>query len=283
MRLDMTTNTWSTGPVWTPARADFALAAAGTKLIAIGGDSNGGSFFDPSAQVDELDTSTWPGGTWVPSPDNLPSARQANPAGFVSTGRVGGEIWTTGGIGPASVFLSEHLFRARAPLPLSIVSRKTHAAAGPFDIPLPLNGATGIECRSGAVEGVHQVTFTFASPVTVGGASVTTGTGSATLSVSGAAVTIDLTGVSNAQTLVLTLFAVSDGVNTSDLSIPMGVLLGDTNGNGAVTSSDIGQTKAQSGQPVSAANFRMDVNANGAINSSDIGQVKAQSGATLPP
>ena len=30
MRLDMATNTWSTGPVWTPARADFGLAAAGT-------------------------------------------------------------------------------------------------------------------------------------------------------------------------------------------------------------------------------------------------------------
>ena len=60
------------------------------------------------------------------------------------------------------------------------------------------------------------------------------------------------------------------------------VLLGDTDGNGAVTSSDIGQTKAQSGQPMSAANFRGDVNANGAITSSDIGQVKAQSGTQLP-
>ena len=252
MRLDMATNTWSTGPVWTPQRADFALAAAGTKLIAIGGDTNGGSFFDPSAQVDELDTSTWPGGTWVPSPHNLPSARQANPAGFVSTGRVGGEIWTTGGIAPGSVFLSEHLFRAVAPLPLSAVSRKTHGVAGPFDIPLPLNGTTGIECRSGAVEGAHQVIFTFASPVTVSGASVTTGTGSATLSVSGAVVTIDLTGVSNAQTIVLTLFGVSDGTNTSDLSVPMGVLLGDTNADRFVNSGDALQTRIRAGQATEA-------------------------------
>ena len=86
MRLDMSTNTWSTGPTWTPQRADFALAASGSKLFAIGGDLNGGGFFDPSAQVDELETSSWPAGTWTPSPNNLPSARQANQAGFFSTG-----------------------------------------------------------------------------------------------------------------------------------------------------------------------------------------------------
>ena len=117
MRLDMATNTWSIGPVWTPARADFALAAAGTKLIAIGGDIDGGGLFDASAQVDELETSTWPGGAWVPSPDNLPSPRQANQAGFVSTGRVGGEIWSTGGIAPGNVVLNEHLFRAAPTCP----------------------------------------------------------------------------------------------------------------------------------------------------------------------
>jgi hypothetical protein len=63
----------------------------------------------------------------------------------------------------------------------------------------------------------------------------------------------------------------------------MGVLLGDTNGNGFVNATDIGQTKAQSGQPVTSGNFRTDVNFNGAINATDIGQVKAQSGTQLPP
>lgn len=108
MRLDMATNTWSTGPTWVPRRADFALAALGTKLFAIGGDANGGTFFDASTQVDELETATWPGGTWVVSPNNLPSARQGNQAGFFTTGRTGGEIWSTGGFNP---HVSEHLFR----------------------------------------------------------------------------------------------------------------------------------------------------------------------------
>ena len=81
----------------------------GTKLFAIGGDSNGGTFFDESAQVDELETASWPSGTWMVSPNNLPSGQQGNQAGFFSTGRAGGEIWSTGGFQPAT---AEHLFRA---------------------------------------------------------------------------------------------------------------------------------------------------------------------------
>ena len=104
----------------------------------------------------------------------------------------------------------------------------------------------------------------------------------ASVSVSGAVVTINLASVTNRQTAAITLLGVSNGTSMGDVAISFPVLLGDTNGNGAVTSSDIGQTKAQSGQPVSASNFRTDVNANGAITSSDIGQVKAQSGTQLP-
>ena len=51
---------------------------------------------------------------------------------------------------------------------------------------------------------------------------------------------------------------------------------------GAVSASDIGQTKSVSGQVVSNANFRADVNANGSLNASDIGQVKSTSGTALP-
>ena len=95
---------------------------------------------------------------------------------------------------------------------------------------------------------------------------------------------VNLTGVTNAQRLTVTLNGVTDtqGFQTPLLAITAGFLLGDTTGNGSVTASDIGQAKGQSGQPVSAANFRNDVNANGAITASDIGQVKAQSGTQLP-
>ena len=171
---------------------------------------------------------------------------------------------------------------------LSAVSRKVHDGAGTFDINLPLvplGGAVGIEDRTGAVAGAHQNVVTFANPVTVGGSSATSGTGSiGSFSVSGAVVTLNLTGVTNAQRLGVTLADVhgSDGVSLGDLLVPMGVLLGDTSGNGSVTSTDVTQTKAQSGLAVSASNFREDVNANGAINGTDVSSVKSKSGTALP-
>ena len=46
-------------------------------------------------------------------------------------------------------------------VPLSAVSRKTHGDAGTFDLPLPLSGNPGIECRSGGADGEYQVVVTF--------------------------------------------------------------------------------------------------------------------------
>jgi hypothetical protein len=65
----------------------------------------------------------------------------------------------------------------------------------------------------------------------------------------------------------------------------MGVLPGDTTGNGLVNASDISQTQSQSGQPLSggpSGNFREDVTVNGLINSSDISLVQSKSGTALP-
>ena len=53
-------------------------------------------------------------------------------------------------------------------------------------------------------------------------------------------------------------------------------MMGDTNGNNAVNASDIAQTKAQTGQPITTANFRSDVAVNGIINASDVGLVKSR-------
>jgi hypothetical protein len=95
---------------------------------------------------------------------------------------------------------------------------------------------------------------------------------------------VSLTGVANAQTITVTLAGVTDtaGGFTSSLPVTMGVLLGDTTGNGSVNSSDISQTQSQSGQPVTAGNFREDVTVNGLINSSDISLVQSKSGTALP-
>ena len=166
MRLDMSTNTWSTGPVWTPARADFGLAPAGSKLIAMGGDSNGNAAFDASAQVDELDTVAWPGGSWMVSPANLPAPRQGNQAGVFSTGRSGGEIWTTGGLANSFTALSDHLFR---PSPAVSNGGSIILAAGPTGTLDPgatvtvalgvrNNGGPDLTCTTAGLTGTLQTT-----------------------------------------------------------------------------------------------------------------------------
>ena len=175
--------------------------------------------------------------------------------------------------------------------PTNIVSRKMHGPGGPtFDIPLPLIGpGIGIECRSGGTSNDYQVVFTFPSAITFSSAAVTPGTGGSaviagppTINPAGTEVTVNLTTVSNAQRITITLFDVNDGSTTVDVTAEMGLLLGDTTGNGTVNASDIGQTKSQSGQPATNDNFRSDVTANGLINASDIGLIKSKSGTILP-
>ena len=166
---------------------------------------------------------------------------------------------------------------AGAPAASTIVSRKLHGGT-PYHIPLPLTGSSGIERRSGGVNGDHQIIMVFPSPVTISSASVTTGTGSVSnFSINGTIVTVNLTGVSNAQRITVTLQDVSDGPTTGDLGVPMGVLIGDTN-DGFVNAGDALQTRSRSGQPTDASNFRSDVNADGFVNSADTTAVRSRSG-----
>ena len=171
-----------------------------------------------------------------------------------------------------------------APMAQSAFSRKTHGAAGTFDIPLPLTGNVGIECRSGGATNDYQMIINFATTVTVGSASVTSGTGSvSSFTVGGPQVTVNLTGATNIQRITITLFNVNDGTHMGNVPISMGVLVGDVNGNAAVNATDVAQTKSQVGQPVGGLNFREDVNANGLINSADVALVKSKVGTALPP
>jgi hypothetical protein len=170
--------------------------------------------------------------------------------------------------------------------PISAVSRKTHGSSGDFDVNL-LAATIGIECRYGGASGDHTVVVTFGAPVTLGSASVTPGNGGTAAiagspTVNGSQVIIHLTNVSNAQVLNVNLVSVSDGTNSGNVSIPMGVLAGDTNADTETNSGDTSQTKAQSGQVLGAGNFREDVNVDGDINSGDTSFVKARSGTALP-
>ena len=166
---------------------------------------------------------------------------------------------------------------------VSVVSQKSHGNAGTFNINLPVTGLPGIECRSGGATNGYTLVFTFTNNVSVQGATLTAGTGSAdNFTVVAKQVTVNLSGIESGQTIELTLINVSDGVNSSDVQATMRVLPGDTNGDGFVDSADISQTKSQSGQAVTGSNFREDTNVDGFLDSADIGFVKSKSGMSIP-
>jgi hypothetical protein len=92
---------------------------------------------------------------------------------------------------------------------------------------------------------------------------------------------VNLTNVSNAQTLSINLIGVTGGTRSGNVSIPMSVLIGDTNADSVVNSTDVSQTQAQSGNRVTQSNFREDVNADGTINSTDVALVQSNLGTAL--
>ncbi|MEY2537283.1 MAG: hypothetical protein QOG67_1023 [Verrucomicrobiota bacterium] len=179
-------------------------------------------------------------------------------------------------------------------VPVGAVSRKTHGNnAGDHDVDLPLTGGLGVECRnrggSSDPQVDHKVVIIFSAPVTVTSATATPGAGKTasvlgTPTVNGSVVTVNLTNVSDGQKLLINLLGVHQGANTADISIPMGVLIGDTNGDSSVDGTDVSQTKSQSGN--SAANglvFREDINLDGFVDGTDVSFVKSRSGGHISP
>ena len=242
---DMTTNRWELAGINLAVDGPFSTSSNGANAFDAAMFDTSGLFVDGG------------GGNWVAAP---------NPSAFYAT----------------EVAAHRQFIESTVMQLLHVVSRKTHGNAGTFDVDLPLNGSPGIECRSGGASNDYTLVFTFTNNVSVQNASVTAGAGTATnFTVLGNIVTVNLTGITNAQTITLTLAGVSDGANTSDVEVAMSVLIGDTTNNGTVNSSDIAQTQSQSGQPATADNFREDVTANGLINSSDIALVQSKSGTSL--
>jgi photosystem II stability/assembly factor-like uncharacterized protein len=168
--------------------------------------------------------------------------------------------------------------------PTSAVSRLTHGGAGSFDIDMPLTGTAGVECRNGG--GNYTLIVTFSNTMVSGNASVTAGAGSVAGSptFSGHTMTINLTGVTDAQTLTVSLTNLTDTFAQvlPSVALSASFLIGDTNGDRVVNAGDALQTRNRSGQATAGTNFRSDVNADGSVNSGDTTIVRARSGTSLP-
>jgi hypothetical protein len=204
--------------------------------------------------------------------------------------------YTTGNSNSGLAFASENV-TAPTPTPtptptpspvqlIATVSRLVHGAT-PYDV--ILTGGNGIECRNGPGTGDYSIVMTFSNNLTnVDSASVACGTvSSSSIGPNANDYTVNITGQSgcNAQYNTITLTNVDDSAanhSNTVLSPQWGLLIGDTTADGSVNSADIGQTKSQSGNPVSGSNFRQDVTVDASINSADIGLVKSKSGTALP-
>ena len=135
------------------------------------------------------------------------------------------------------------------PAPTTAVSTKMHGGV-PFDI--DLLAANPIECRSGgSAERAMTTRLSLPSPVRSPSAAQPSARARDQLSSSSGSgtttVTVNLTGVTNQQRITVKLLAlteVANPANTGDLGVTCRVLIGDTNGNGAVNAGDTTQTKA---------------------------------------
>jgi Dockerin type I domain len=238
----------------------------------------------------------WDGSSWsiTSSPNTAPS--QQNVLNSVACSSAY-DCWAVGyynNDASTSQTLIEHY--AVPPVRLvEAVSRKVHGSAGTFDVVLrgqdpPPPGYLGIECRGGGANGDYTLVFTFTNPLaSVANASVISGTGSVvTKNIDrndAHNYIVNLTGVTNAQVITMSLSNVADSAGnfSSAISVPMGVLIGDVNASGVVTSGDTNLCKAQALQPVTSANFRCDINASGSITTGDVNIIKQNALSHLPP
>ena len=271
--------------------ANIGQGSAGVNVVVSGTSSAGSGFFDPG-----------PNAPAPATPFNHISASvtggvTVNSVTYTDPTHVTLNLNTTGAsLGSQNITITNPdgqsltgngLVTVRTPLSVSsAVSRKSHGAAGNFDVNLPLSGQAGVECRSGGAGGNFTIVVTFSNNVVSGNAAVTSGTGtvSGSPAFSGHSMTVNLTGVTNVQTVAVSLSNVTDefGVTLANTSVNASFLLGDTNGNRAVNATDVSQTKSRIGQGVTVSTFRSDLNFSGTINAGDVSLIKANLGTALP-
>ena len=220
--------------------------------------------------------------TGVTQPTSTTSHIYSGAGAYPATVRVVSSVGLTSALAQQNITVTSVL----PPALSSVVSRMTHGGTTDFDIVLPQPPATrSVECRNSG--GNYKMVLTFVHDlVSVASASVTTGSGSVASGVLGPnsnQYTVNLTGVTNAQNVTVTLNSAVDSIGASgNVPVVMGVLIGDTTNDGSVNSADIGQTKSRSGVPIDGVNFRSDVNLDATLNSADIGLVKSKSGTAIP-
>jgi uncharacterized delta-60 repeat protein len=169
---------------------------------------------------------------------------------------------------------------------VGVLSRKTHGAAGIFDLAIDtaptIGGAITVEPR--AIGAAHTLVFQFSDVITNAGTANSTDAqsmtaGAASAVASGNDIIVTLTGVGDNKRVVVSLAGVN---NATSAEIAIGFLVGDVNNSRSVNASDISGVKARAGMTTNVSNFKFDLNASGGINATDISAVKARAGLVIP-
>jgi hypothetical protein len=153
-RYDILSNTWQSGATFTPAKADFPLAATSQYLYAMGGDQTGGGFFDSSNTVWRYNYNNWPGGAWEATNDNLTFAVQGHAGGFTTDSFTGGEVWSVGGLTtPGFILRSDNIYKAaEPPWPFT-----------PYDVPwvseTPSSGTISSDAAANVSISINSLTY----------------------------------------------------------------------------------------------------------------------------
>jgi hypothetical protein len=147
--------------------------------------------------------------------------------------------------------------------------------------PPTINHNPTTEPRSGTT---HQIVLTYDKPLSTATVNVTEGTAVKNSSLVGSTVVVNLTGVTNAQYVTVSLTSVgsTDGGTGGIGEARVGFLEGDVNQSRVVTVADLGLVNAQLAQPVTAANFLKDVNATGTLTVADKGITNSRLTNSLP-
>jgi hypothetical protein len=237
--------------------------------------------------------STDGGLTWA---SNVAVSNSFNPfLGYPNQSKMGDYITIVsdnsgGDVAYTATFNSEEdiYFVRVAPAAGALALLSAESVKGGFAIDLPLTGTPGVESRSGGADGSYTIDFTFNNNLTSVG-SVTTSCGTVTSSMIDSSdphrYIVNLAAAScNAQDVTITLTSITDDQANilAAASVTMGLLLGDVDGDGTVTTTDFSLTKDDNGQSTDATNFREDVKVNGRIDRNDAKTVRQQIGTSLP-
>jgi len=172
-----------------------------------------------------------------------------------------------------------------APALLTAVSRKTHGAAGTFDLALPIASPWGDEGRK---NGPTDLRFGFSEAVLPGASfAVTPSAGTATVTgtaLLGTELAVSLSGATDVQWVRLAIQGVEDRAgNSVTAEFRVGYLFGDINQDRVVNIVDAVMVKAKYNLPITTdSNFVYDIDCTGAVNIIDVVLNKAAYNHRLP-